>query len=87
MYTYIPEQVCAQKMEMIIEEDVTKNVEITGGCPGSAVGMAKLIVGMNIYEALKRLKGIPCGARNTSCPDQLSLALEGYVEKNRKGEI
>ena len=87
MFTYIPEQVCAQKMEMIIDGDIIKNVEITGGCPGSAVGMAKLIVGMNIYEALKRLKGIPCGDRNTSCPDQLSLALEAYLKNDRNGVI
>ena len=82
MFTYIPEQVCAKEMVLKIDNDIIENVEITGGCPGSAVGMARLIVGMNIYEALKRLKGVPCGSRDTSCPDQLSLALEAYLNKD-----
>lgn len=81
MYTYIPEKVCANKMELSIENDIIEDIEISGGCPGSSVGMAKLIVGMNIHEAVKRLKGIPCGSRNTSCPDQLSLALELYLKE------
>jgi uncharacterized protein (TIGR03905 family) len=82
MFTYIPEQVCAKKMVLKIDKDIIKNVEIIGGCPGSAVGMARLIAGMNIQEALKRLKGVPCGSRDTSCPDQLSQALEAYINKD-----
>ena len=81
MFTYIPNQVCAKEMTLEINEEIIENVEITGGCPGSAVGMARLIVGMNVHEALKRLKGVPCGSRDTSCPDQLSLALEAYLDK------
>ena len=82
MFTYIPKQVCAKEMTLEINEEIIENVKITGGCPGSAVGMARLIVGMNVYEALKRLKGVPCGSRDTSCPDQLSLALEAYLNKD-----
>ena len=81
MFTYIPNQVCAKEMTLEINEEIIENVEITGGCPGSVVGMARLIVGMNVHEALKRLKGVPCGSRDTSCPDQLSLALEAYLDK------
>ena len=79
MFTYIPKQVCAQEMNLEIKEEIIKDIKIIGGCPGSSVGMARLIVGMNIHEALKRLKGVPCGSKNTSCPDQLSLALEAYL--------
>ena len=82
MYTYIPKQVCANRMDLSIKNDIIENIEISGGCPGSSLGMARLIVGMNIYEALNRLKGVPCGTRNTSCPDQLSLALESYLNDN-----
>lgn len=81
MYTYIPKKVCANKMELSIKDNTIEDVEILGGCPGSSQGMAKLIVGMNVHEAVKRLKGIPCGSRNTSCPDQLSLALESYLNE------
>jgi len=63
---------------MIIEldGDIIKSVEIIGGCAGNTVGVSKLIEGMKIDEAIKRLKGIPCGFKSTSCPDQLSIALE-----------
>ena len=81
MFTYIPKQVCAKEMILEINEDIIENIKITGGCPGSSVGMARLIVGMDIHEALKRQKGVPCGSRDTSCPDQLSLALEAYLDK------
>ena len=81
MFTYIPKQVCASEMKLKIKEDMIEDIQINGGCPGSSVGMARLIVGMNVYEALKRLKGVPCGSKNTSCPDQLSLALEAYLNQ------
>ena len=81
MFTYIPKQVCASEMNLKIKEDMIEDIQINGGCPGSSVGMARLIVGMNVYEALKRLKGVPCGSKNTSCPDQLSLALEAYLNQ------
>ena len=66
-YRYKPsDKVCSQ--EMIIE--------LEGGCAGNTVGVSNLIQGMKIDEAIKKLKGIPCGFRGTSCPDQLAKALE-----------
>jgi len=83
-YTYTPEGVCSQKMIIDVDGEIIKSVKIIGGCPGNTVGVSRLLEGMNINEAIRRLKGIPCGLRPTSCPDQLSKALEevkGLLEK------
>lgn len=75
-YRYTPKGVCSREMIITLEGNIIKKVEIIGGCAGNTVGVSKLIEGMDIDEAIKRLKGIPCGLRPTSCPDQLSIALE-----------
>ena len=59
-----------------VEGDTIKKVTIEGGCAGNTVGVSRLVEGMKIDEAIKRLKGIPCGFKETSCPDQLARALE-----------
>lgn len=72
-------------MEMIfdIENDIIKKLVIKGGCPGNTVGVSRLVENKTIDEVIKMLKGIPCGIRGTSCPDQVAKALEEYKEKNR----
>ncbi len=75
-YRYTPRGVCSREMIIELEGDIIKNVKIIGGCAGNTVGVSKLIEGMQIDEAIKRLKGIPCGFKSTSCPDQLAIALE-----------
>ena len=81
-YRYIPsDRVCSQEMIIELEEDVIKKVTIVGGCAGNTVGVSHLIQGMKIDEAILRLKGIPCGYRGTSCPDQLAIALEEAKSK------
>lgn len=81
-YRYTPsERVCSQEMIIEIEEDRIKKVTIIGGCAGNTVGVSNLIQGMKIEEAIRRLKGIPCGYRGTSCPDQLAIALEEVKSK------
>lgn len=80
-YIYEPQGVCSQRMIINVENDIIKSVKIIGGCAGNTVGVSRLIEGMNINEAIKRLKGIPCGYKSTSCPDQLSIALEEIKEK------
>ena len=84
-YTYIPEGVCSKKMIIEVENNIIKSVKIIGGCAGNTVGVSRLIEGMDIDEAIKRLKGIPCGLKNTSCPDQLSKALEEVKLLQEKG--
>lgn len=81
-YNYVPKGVCSREMEIELDGNVIKSVKIVGGCAGNTVGVSRLIEGMNIDEAIKRLKGIPCGNKGTSCPDQLASALEQI--KNRK---
>ena len=80
-YTYEPKGVCSYEMVINIDGDTIKKVIIKGGCAGNTVGVSKLVEGMKIEEAIKRLKGIPCGMRGTSCPDQLARALEEIKNK------
>lgn len=76
-YRYKPSnKVCSQEMIIELEGDIIKRVIIVGGCAGNTLGVSSLIQGMNIDEAIKKLKGIQCGKRGTSCPDQLAIALE-----------
>lgn len=84
-YTYTPQGVCSQKMIIEVENNIVKSVKIIGGCAGNTVGVSRLVQGMNIDEAIKRLKGIPCGFKSTSCPDQLSKALEEVKSIQEKG--
>ena len=75
-YRFTPKGVCSQEMIVEIEDNIIKSAKIIGGCAGNTVGVTNLLVGMTVDEAIKRLKGIPCGFRGTSCPDQLALGLE-----------
>lgn len=81
-YRYTPsERVCSQEMIIELDGDIIKKVTIIGGCAGNTVGVSKLVEGMRIDEAIERLKGIPCGYKGTSCPDQLAIALEEAKRK------
>ena len=85
-YRFTPSNmVCSQEMIIEIDGNIIKKVTIIGGCAGNTVGVSHLIEGMQIDEAIKRLKGIPCGGRGTSCPDQLAIALEQAKEKLKQG--
>ena len=80
-YRYEPEGVCSYEMIFEIEGDIVKSQKIVGGCPGNTVGVAKLIENKKIDDIIKMLKGIDCGSRGTSCPDQIARALEEYKKK------
>ena len=80
-YRYKPNGVCSREMIIELDGNIIKKLTIIGGCAGNTVGVSRLIEGMNIDEAIRRLKGIPCGVKGTSCPDQLSKALEEIKEK------
>ena len=77
-YRYTPQGVCSMQMIFDIEENIVKDLKIIGGCPGNTVGVSKLIVGKTVDEVIQMLKGIQCGRRGTSCPDQIARALEEY---------
>ncbi len=80
-YRYTPEGVCSMQMIFEIENNIIKKLKIIGGCPGNTVGVSKLVEGRNIDEVIKMLKGIPCGIKGTSCPDQVARALEEYKKE------
>lgn len=80
-YRYTPQGVCSIQMIFEIDENTIKKLEIVGGCPGNTIGVSKLVVGKTIDETIKILKGIHCGKKETSCPDQIARALEEF--KNR----
>ena len=77
MYNYTTTGVCSKKISFDIDNGKVVKVAFLGGCDGNLRGISSLIEGMEVNEAIKRLKGIPCGNKATSCPDQLALALEG----------
>lgn len=76
MYSYQPSGVCSSRITFEVDNGVVKNVQFTRGCNGNAQGIGRLVEGMNIDEVITRLKGVDCGGRGTSCPDQLAQALE-----------
>ena len=78
MYTYKTKGVCARAIDVDIDNDTIRSVRFQGGCMGNTQGVAALVQSMNVDEAIRRLKGIQCGFKGTSCPDQLALALEQY---------
>lgn len=72
--------VCSQEIHFEIEDNKLTHVQFVGGCSGNTQGVARLIEGMDVDEAIRRLDGIHCGPRSTSCPDQLAKALKEYKE-------
>lgn len=78
-YRYKPQGVCSREMIFEIEGDIVKSVKIVGGCAGNTLGLSNLIKGMKIKDVIEKLKGIPCGFKNTSCPDQIARALEEII--------
>ena len=82
VYKYKTQGVCSREMIINVENDIVKSVEIIGGCDGNRQGISMLVSGMNIDEVIKRLKGIDCRGRGTSCPDQLARALEEIKKEN-----
>ncbi len=73
---YDPRGVCSRHMSVSAEDGVITNVEVFGGCDGNLQGISRLVVGMKVEDAIERLQGIDCGGKGTSCPDQLSKAMQ-----------
>lgn len=78
--TYKPRGVCSTLMEVETENGKVTKVVVKGGCSGNSQGVSRLIVGMEVQEAIERLDGIKCGFKSTSCPDQLAQALKKCIE-------
>lgn len=81
--SFIPSGVCSTLIEYEIEDNKIKNLKVTNGCNGNLQGISKLCVGRDVDEVIDTLKGIKCGYKNTSCPDQIAKALSEYKEKQK----
>lgn len=80
-YTYIPRGVCSRQITVELDDaDVITKVEFVGGCSGNTQGVAKLAVGRKAQDVIAIAGGIRCGAKQTSCPDQLTIALKRALE-------
>ena len=79
-YTYRPKGVCSQQIIIDLNDDVIESVKVLGGCHGNLEGISALVRGMKAQEAIERLRGIRCGFKTTSCPDQIAKALEEALE-------
>lgn len=75
-YTYTPHGTCSRNIEFSIEDGRIHDLQFTGGCMGNLSGLSSLIEGMDAREVSRRLHGIQCGVKGTSCPDQLSRAID-----------
>lgn len=80
-HTYYTKGTCSRKIDFTLENHIVKNVRFTNGCNGNTAGISRLVEGMNVYDVISKLKGIHCGMRPTSCPDQLAVALEEALEQ------
>ena len=77
---YQPKGVCSKAIDVEVEGSVIKSVKFTGGCNGNLQGISSIVAGMKIEDAISRLRGIKCGVKNTSCPDQLACALQEILD-------
>lgn len=79
-YTYTPRGVCSVQIGFEINDGIVSNVKFTRGCNGNTQGIGVLCEGMQATEVIKRLEGIDCNGRGTSCPDQLAKSIRHALE-------
>ncbi len=82
-FMYTTQGVCSRNIEITVNDGIVEEVKFIGGCSGNTQGVGALAVGYTAEEVIKRLEGIKCGFKPTSCPDQLAKALKEYIEKNK----
>jgi len=80
-YHYKTKGTCARAITVELDGDIIRSVEFEGGCNGNLLGISKLVQGMNAREVITKFRGTRCGPRATSCPDQLSQALEAALNQ------
>jgi len=81
MSTYTTHGTCAREINFDLNDGIVKNVKFIGGCPGNLQAISSLLEGMSADEVIKKLKGITCGEKTTSCTDQLTIALQAQMKK------
>ncbi len=84
VYTFKPRGVCSRQITVEYDNNgIITDCRFVGGCSGNTQGLSALLKGMNVKEAISRLKGIDCGGRGTSCPDQLAIGLEKALAEQK----
>ncbi|WP_455582094.1 TIGR03905 family TSCPD domain-containing protein [Dysosmobacter sp.] len=82
-YSFRPQGVCSREMSVEVnDQGIIENLEVVGGCSGNLQGISALVKGMPAREAIRRMKGIHCGFKATSCPDQLAQGLEKILAES-----
>ncbi|MBE6753729.1 MAG: TIGR03905 family TSCPD domain-containing protein [Ruminococcaceae bacterium] len=81
-YIYKTQGTCSSKIRVVLDGDIVREVSFTGGCHGNLQGVSKLVVGLTVDQVEERLRGIRCGFKSTSCPDQLAIAVRKAYEQS-----
>ena len=82
-YCYKTKGTCSRSIRFEMEDGVLKEVQFEGGCNGNGKGISRLVEGMPVEEVMRRLSGIRCGMRSTSCPDQLAKAVQEAIQSQQ----
>ena len=85
-FTYTTAGVCSRKITFEVENEIVKKVAYEGGCDGNLQAVSKLVEGMKVTDVIKKLRGVDCRGKGTSCPDQLAQALEEILKKDCASE-
>ncbi|MBQ6809073.1 MAG: TIGR03905 family TSCPD domain-containing protein [Clostridia bacterium] len=71
---------CSREINIVLDDNnIIQDVKILGGCAGNLAGISKILVGMDAAHVIERFEGVRCGAKSTSCPDQIAEALKGAI--------
>ena len=84
MTVYTPQGVCSREIHVELDGDKIASVEVIGGCNGNLKGIGRLLKGMDAKDAIERMRGTTCGPKPTSCPDQISYAIEAALAEAAK---
>lgn len=84
-FTYTPHGVCSRQIQIELADGVVKSIRFLGGCNGNLQGVSALVAGRSATEVIPLLRGIDCGGKGTSCPDQLARALEEALAAEAAG--
>ncbi len=82
MYRHINQGTCSRAVDFDVQDGIVTSCQFIGGCDGNTQGVARLVTGRSVDEVIDTLKGIDCGGRGTSCPDQLAQGLMEYKAQN-----
>ena len=84
-FSYPNKGTCSKETHIVLNDDHTiESIEVIGGCNGNLQGISRLVEGMKAEDAIERMRGIRCGFKNTSCPDQLAIALGEALAQDKQ---